>query len=272
MQAVRALKTLYADGGVYADNAKETALRIAVALDDLAGISSCSTVADLRALLHTLARALGFYGCRYIHLGHVLAGMSSADSPPPVRFLSTSIHDNFGPEDENWMLCDPVISNIRSSFTPFPWSTQPPRDATPVQRRWLDRERALGVGAGLAVPVQDYVGGPAYLSFFGVDEATAVRLMDEQAAELAFFGAQFHLLAKTLVPITGGSHEALLTPREIDCLRLAALGRTTSQSGKDLGISENTVEFHLKKVSRKLGTGSKLRAVALAVSAGLIRV
>lgn len=245
---------------------------IALALDELLGLSGCSKAADLKDWLKRFARGLGFYGARYIHLGHVLSGVGADRLSRPARYLSTMVQDEFGPDGGNWIECDPAVSRIRLSFTPFPWSTEPARDATESQRIWLDAERQRGIGAGLAVPVQDYVAGPAYLSFFGVDEATAVRLMEERAPELAFVSAQFHALAKSLLNVSGGLPDATLTPREIDCLRLAALGRTTSQIGKDLNISENTVEFHLKKVNRKLGSGSKLRAVAIAVSAGLIHI
>lgn len=255
-----------------ADGKASSASGIAVALDELLGLSGCSKAADLRDWLRRFARELGFYGARYIHLGHVLSGVGTDRESRPARYLSTMAQDDFGPDGGNWIDCDPAVSRIRLSFTPFPWSTQPSRGATDTQRAWLESERRLGIGAGLAVPVQDYVAGPAYLSFFGVDEATAVRLMEERAPELAFVSAQFHALAKSLLSVNGGQPEATLTPREIDCLRLAALGRTTAQIGKDLSISENTVEFHLKKVNRKLGSGSKLRAVAIAVSAGLIHI
>ncbi|MDF0490368.1 LuxR C-terminal-related transcriptional regulator [Sphingomonas sp. H39-1-10] len=272
MAGGQALERIAGDRGTAAGAIEAGSAGIADAIDELLGISSCGTADDLRTWLRRFARGLGFYGCRYIHLGHVLSGMKLEDSPPPVRFLSTSARDDFGPDGDNWALCDPVVSRIKLSFTPFPWSTGERREMSETQRAWLAQERALGVGAGLAVPVQDYAAGPAYLSFYGVEEETAIRLMEERAPELAFVGAQFHALAKTLLPVAGTGHQALLTQREIDCLRLAALGWTISQSSKELGVAHETVVFHLRKVSRKFGTNSKLRAVALAVSAGLIHI
>lgn len=38
-----------------------------------------------------------------------------------------------------------------------------------------------------------------------------------------------------------------------------------------LGVSENTVNFHLKSGMRKLGTTNRVQAVAIAVRAGLIQ-
>ncbi len=144
---------------------------------------------------------------------------------------------------------------------------------TRCQRDWLDSERARGIGAGIALPVQDYLAGPAYLSLFGVDEAQAVRLLEERAPELAFTAAQFHALAKILLPIADASNAPPpLTHREIECLRLAAIGWTVSASATALGIAGRTVEFHLGNAVGKLSAVNKIHAVAIATSGRLIAV
>lgn len=258
-------------------------------------INGCKTAADLRAWLLAFARGLGFYGGRYIHIGHALWGRERVDAAArrpqqdaprtasgatenpwryrPIRFLSTSSRDGTDHDEQNWLISDPVVDKIRSAFTPFPWTTCPGADLSDAQRAWVNVERAQGVGAGIAVPVQDYVSGPAYLSFFGVDEAAARRILEERAPELAFLGAQFHALAKTLMPtMDGGEFISVLTSREIECLRLAALGRTVDESGRQLGISGRTVEFHLKNAGEKLGASTKLRTVVVALLGGLLQI
>lgn len=166
-----------------------------------------------------------------------------------------------------------MIGRIRTAFAPFSWSTRASQSDTDSQRAWLDGQRARGVGAGIAVPVQDCSAGPAYLSLFGTDEAAAARLIQDHTPELAFIGAQFHALAKLLVPTTDGlAAIANLTRREVECLTLAGLGNTVVESGRALRISGRTVEFHLRNAGEKLGATTKLRAVALAVGCGLIQI
>lgn len=61
-----------------------------------------------------------------------------------------------------------------------------------------------------------------------------------------------------------------LTPRELECLKWAALGKTGADTAKILTVSEATVAFHLKNAISKMHAASKAHAVALALSRGWI--
>lgn len=230
-------------------------------------VGACSSAPDLRTWLVRYAHSLGFYGARYVQLGRPCWGVEDSEPETVIRHLSTS--GQADREDELWLASDPAIGRIRGSYVPFLWSTRTSATLTLGQRAWLDGERARGVDAGLAIPVQDSGGCPAYLSLFGFDEASIQRLIDKRAPEMAFLAAQFHALAKKLVPIAKWVGCApRLSNRELECLRLAALGQTVDQSGQTLGISGRTVEFHLRNALEKLGAPTKLRAVVLAFGGG----
>ncbi|CAG8865979.1 Regulatory protein SdiA [Pseudomonas fluorescens] len=61
-----------------------------------------------------------------------------------------------------------------------------------------------------------------------------------------------------------------LTAREIDILKWTADGKCSHDVALILGISENTVNYHVKRVLGKIGCSSKLQAVAQAASCKLI--
>ena len=61
-----------------------------------------------------------------------------------------------------------------------------------------------------------------------------------------------------------------LTTREIDVLRLLAVGRTTPDIAADLFVSAHTVRNHISSILSKLGAHSKLEAVAVASRDGVI--
>jgi DNA-binding NarL/FixJ family response regulator len=63
---------------------------------------------------------------------------------------------------------------------------------------------------------------------------------------------------------------AKLSVRERDVLQLLAAGASAEEIGRQLLISANTVQSHLKNVMRKLNVRSKLAAVVMALSAGAI--
>ena len=61
-----------------------------------------------------------------------------------------------------------------------------------------------------------------------------------------------------------------LTPREIDVLELLAEGLSNKGIARRLGISDQTVKFHVASITGKLGAQSRTAAVRLAVRRGLI--
>jgi DNA-binding CsgD family transcriptional regulator len=61
-----------------------------------------------------------------------------------------------------------------------------------------------------------------------------------------------------------------ITPRELAVLRLVSLGKGTNEIAKLLGIGEETVRTHLKKVQTKLGACNRAHAAAEAIRQQLI--
>jgi DNA-binding NarL/FixJ family response regulator len=61
-----------------------------------------------------------------------------------------------------------------------------------------------------------------------------------------------------------------LTPRERDVLRRVAVGASSRDIARELGISYTTVRTHIRSLGRKLGVHSKLEASAKARELGLV--
>jgi DNA-binding NarL/FixJ family response regulator len=61
-----------------------------------------------------------------------------------------------------------------------------------------------------------------------------------------------------------------LTAREREILRLLAAGHTYQTAARELGISTDTVRFHIRKIYRKLHAHSQSEAVAKALRKGLL--
>lgn len=55
----------------------------------------------------------------------------------------------------------------------------------------------------------------------------------------------------------------LLTRRELEVLSDLASGRTNKQIARDLGVSLNTVKFHVRNLFQKLGVNSRSQAISL---------
>lgn len=66
-----------------------------------------------------------------------------------------------------------------------------------------------------------------------------------------------------------GDHE-VLSPRELEVLRLAAHGARTKEIAAQLAVSSRTVEGHLTSIFNKLGVASRTEAIMYSASRGWI--
>jgi DNA-binding NarL/FixJ family response regulator len=81
------------------------------------------------------------------------------------------------------------------------------------------------------------------------------------------------ILGKVMSQLAGGLPAGVVEPlsaREIEVLRLAALGLTNKAIGAQLNISDRTVQGHLANVYGKLAVGNRTEAVTRAIQLGLI--
>ncbi len=69
---------------------------------------------------------------------------------------------------------------------------------------------------------------------------------------------------------TSGAAVTVLTPRELDVLKLVAQGLSNSDIARRLVLSEHTVHRHLANILRKLGLSSRAAAAAWGVRTGLV--
>ena len=61
-----------------------------------------------------------------------------------------------------------------------------------------------------------------------------------------------------------------LTEREVDVLRLLALGKANKEISQNLSIGEQTVKTHVSHILEKLGVPSRTQAALYAIRSGLV--
>jgi LuxR family quorum-sensing transcriptional regulator LasR len=61
-----------------------------------------------------------------------------------------------------------------------------------------------------------------------------------------------------------------LTPRELECLRWTARGKSTWEISHILNCSEAVVNFHMKNIRTKFGVNSRRAAAVIATQLGVI--
>jgi DNA-binding NarL/FixJ family response regulator len=71
-------------------------------------------------------------------------------------------------------------------------------------------------------------------------------------------------------PVENVVTPSLLSPRELEVLKLVATGRTNAEIGRELYIGEATVKSHLLRVFAKLEVSDRTSAVMRGIESGLI--
>jgi DNA-binding NarL/FixJ family response regulator len=64
----------------------------------------------------------------------------------------------------------------------------------------------------------------------------------------------------------------VLTPRELDVLRLVSRGRTNKEIAAAMFVSEETIKTHMKGLFQKLGVHDRAEAIGIALQRGLLRL
>ena len=104
-----------------------------------------------------------------------------------------------------------------------------------------------------------------------------LELGDREAASAEFKGAREVFVALGANPalveledLTGDRRAGVLTPREVEVLRLVSTGLTNRAIGARLSLSEKTVARHLANIFAKLGLSTRAAATAYAYENGLV--
>jgi LuxR family quorum sensing-dependent transcriptional regulator len=129
------------------------------------------------------------------------------------------------------------------------------------QRRALAQiNLSLDVLDGLMIPIRSERGLEGIVMLGGKAPAMSpiVRSMLHILAHCAYAQAES-------VIANPQKRGGLLSPREIECLRLAAAGKTDNAIGRILNISPRTTRFHIENAKKKLGVATRVQAVAEAL-------
>jgi DNA-binding NarL/FixJ family response regulator len=86
----------------------------------------------------------------------------------------------------------------------------------------------------------------------------------------AVHAGQKRLSPEVAAEIAEHATDDVLTPREIDVLRLIAEGNANKEIAGQLSLSEETVKGHVKNILAKLGVNDRTHAVAIGLKRGII--
>jgi len=218
-------------------------------------------------------RGLGFDGMVYDYTP--LSARCGNRIPIPSVFAQRNLGDEMWTRwsGDEYIRIDPVQMVALSTSAPFLWSYDPDIDSVirplltpdiaPVITYLTDRK----VFSGVTVPIHLPSGGFATLT--GVTIGRSRR--SAAARVVADLGLIAHLFNQSAIELIGDDEMAAsLTPRETECLGLAAEGNSAKEIARIIDRSIPTVIMHLNAAMRKLGARNRSHAVTIASRRRLI--
>lgn len=227
----------------------------------------------LQPVMESIVRELGFDSFMY--------GMS-ADANPTMRNTRSFVWTTLPREwimlygTRGYIEVDPRVTKTYNRNVPFVWDAAEFRDDPLCQAFLRDAER-FGVCSGVAISFRDPDHGRVLVALNShitpVDAARKV-LISTRLGEIILLAMSFHdFFMAHLVDYEPSLmvRVAPLSPRESQCLEMAANGMTSVDIAMKLGIKPRTANFHFGKIVTKLGVLNRKEAIALGIARGLIR-
>jgi LuxR family transcriptional regulator, quorum-sensing system regulator LasR len=236
-------------------------------------LAAASAGEPLEPLMQAIVRRFGFESFMY----------AMTTDPRPHHdsrsYVWTTLpHEWITEYDTNaYVEVDPRITLTWGRTTPLVWDAATIGGNAKV-RHFLDHAAKYRIRSGVAVAFSD----PTHARF-GVAFNSPISPVDELRRQaisdclgsLMVLTAGFHDLFMANVVSRGlppSQQGAPLSPRERQCLQMAAHGLTSADIGLKLGITERTANYHFCNLISKLGVLNRHEAIAKALTNGLIGI
>ena len=172
---------------------------------------------------------------------------------------------------------DPTVAHCVAHSTSLIWS--PGLFRSSVQRVMYEEASGYGLRSGVTLPMHGPKGELGILCFVNDAKPSKQfeRDVDHVLPELSLLrdvafqsGVDFALVGAGLEDDVAPAAMPNLTVRELECLKWAMAGKTSWETGRILGVSGSTVNFHISNINRKLDVNHRNQAVIKAIKLGIL--
>jgi LuxR family quorum-sensing system transcriptional regulator SolR len=228
-------------------------------------LQRAQTCDELRAQMEKFAQQMGFE-----HFVYALT--INAPSLKPQHYLLNGFPQGWYERyiSRGYFKVDPIIRHAQTTTLPAIWTEDRFHDSN--SEEFWEEARSFGLSCGLSFAVHEQPG------VTGVFSLARDKQLDLQALDMAaligraqmFASMLHHAVARIDLPKLLPAQNVTLTPRERECLRWSADGKTAWEIGRILNIAERTVVFHVNNVVQKLSAANKTQAIVRAVALNLL--
>lgn len=230
----------------------ETLLGPGGELGELTALTECKTEQEIEVIVQCITARLGF--AYFLYTGQFTLDRARTlkrvlSNFPPVWLQQAQLTSPPGSEED--------AEHGNRSLTP---------------RAWKGQVHEKTVATGVSFPVHHKDGAVGILNLvLDADADTAGR---GRGHSKWLYGAMIANFVHEAMLQLVRKHELLLkaplTPRELECLKWIADGKSTWEISRILGISEHGVQHHVRNTMDKFDVTSRHKAVARAIACGVL--
>ena len=222
-----------------------------------------------RDVFTALATSAANTGSEFCAIAEIIPTYLSVDKPVEHNGLLNFPDKWVTAYDENsWSVKDPIVRHAMEIQEPMAWSElKNGFDLSKKERDLMVDAAGCGLRNGMTIGLNGSMGYYYVFSFASEDNAAPSATTLRESYSLAVLA-----LNKMNIIKAKRAKAETLTVRQIECLYWSANGKSSWEIGRILGISENTVNFHMKECLRKLDTSNRTVAAIRCVSMGLLRI
>jgi LuxR family quorum-sensing system transcriptional regulator CciR len=165
---------------------------------------------------------------------------------------------------------DPVLVAVEKSVAPFSWEDLPSMvKMTKHHFSYMKSAQAQGLTRGYTVPIHVPGQASGLCSFVTAGDKELPAESLPAAQYLACFAFEAARRLVVLRPSAEPDDKApTLTQRQLDCVVLAAKGKSNWVAGQLLGLSPDTVHKYLESAKKRYGVSSRTELVVRALYDG----
>lgn len=231
----------------------------------LSTLKEISDPADLQRLFERIVAVYGLKTIAYLGTGF---GRNPSGEPYIAATYSLDWIDRY--KARNYVEIDPVLQIGMRRMLPVDWGDF--GQLSGEVRDFFGEATEFGLGRrGLSVPIHGRHGDRALLSITS-DLSGRDWFLERQHYTRDFQVLAIHTHALLLQLEGTPPRDVRLSPRERECLRWIAEGKTAWECAVILGLSPHTVRCYLESARHKLAASSNTHAVAKAIKADLLSV
>lgn len=224
-------------------------------------VSQAETPLEVSHALRTLLQPFGIEACLVAELAPTVeatwAPQIFADLWP--KPWSTHYFEN------NLVTHDPCASLCLRTNQLFSWRSVALRSLADNENAVMKSAEAFGLKDGFCLPLHGASGQVGVISLAGkrIERWSSLRSVIESSGFCAY---------QKILRLREESTHPVLTKRQAEICDWIATGKTAAETATILGITEATVERHLRDTRERLGTVNRVQTIVAAIKRREIRV